>query len=63
MPRAGPPLLDVGCATGDLLMAARHLGFEAEGLEPSDWSAGIRAWGFEVHQGTRKPRAALAGSL
>jgi 2-polyprenyl-3-methyl-5-hydroxy-6-metoxy-1,4-benzoquinol methylase len=57
--RRGPArLLDVGCATGDWLVAAREAGFEAEGLELSEWSARIaRERGFVVHQ---KRLAALA---
>jgi 2-polyprenyl-3-methyl-5-hydroxy-6-metoxy-1,4-benzoquinol methylase len=44
-------LLDVGCATGDWLVAAREAGFEAEGLELSEWSARIaRERGFVIHQ-------------
>jgi 2-polyprenyl-3-methyl-5-hydroxy-6-metoxy-1,4-benzoquinol methylase len=51
-------LLDVGCATGDFLAAARDMGFEAEGLELSSWSTEIaRGRGFRVHQ---KRLAALA---
>ncbi len=34
-------LLDVGCATGDFLKVARDIGYIAEGLELSRWSAEI----------------------
>jgi 2-polyprenyl-3-methyl-5-hydroxy-6-metoxy-1,4-benzoquinol methylase len=47
----GNRLLDVGCATGDLLAAAKRIGFEPEGLELSDWSSRLaRERGFVVHQ-------------
>ena len=38
---AGGPgaLLDLGCWTGSLLDAARTLGWDTEGIEPSDWAA------------------------
>jgi 2-polyprenyl-3-methyl-5-hydroxy-6-metoxy-1,4-benzoquinol methylase len=32
-------LLDIGCWTGSLLDAARTLGWDTEGIEPSDWAA------------------------
>jgi SAM-dependent methyltransferase len=49
--RPGARLLDVGCATGDLLMVASGLGFAGEGLELSDWSSRIaRSRGLAIHQ-------------
>lgn len=42
-------LLDIGCATGDFLSAARER-YQAEGLELSGWAAGIaRGRGLTVH--------------
>lgn len=44
-------LLDVGCATGDFLDAARQSGFDTEGLELSSWTSTLaRERGFVVHQ-------------
>lgn len=34
-------LLDIGCATGDFLVAAKHRGYTVEGLELSRWSSEI----------------------
>ena len=43
-------LLDVGCATGDFLSVAEGY-FDAEGIEPSQWSAEIaQRRGFIVHE-------------
>lgn len=45
-------LVDIGCATGDLLAEARSLGFAPCGVEPSDWSAAIaQERGFDVFRG------------
>jgi 2-polyprenyl-3-methyl-5-hydroxy-6-metoxy-1,4-benzoquinol methylase len=44
-------LLDVGCATGDFLLAARETGYSAEGIELSNWSSRIaRERGLIIHQ-------------
>ena len=53
----GKRLLDVGCAGGACLVAARELGFEAEGIEPSRClSAHARSqYGLNVRQGILKP--------
>lgn len=43
-------LLDVGCATGDFLLSAREMGYDAEGAELSAWSSKIaRERGFKIH--------------
>ena len=47
----GRRLLDVGCATGDLIAQAASMGFESEGLELSTWSSEIAAKrGLRVHR-------------
>jgi ubiquinone/menaquinone biosynthesis C-methylase UbiE len=49
--RRGGKLVDVGCATGDFVEVANQSGFDAEGLEPCAWSAGLaRRRGLTVHQ-------------
>lgn len=49
----GGRLLDVGCACGFLLVAARERGFEAEGVEMSQWASEYarREYGLPVHTG------------
>lgn len=45
-------LLDVGCSSGALLIRAREMGFEAEGVDPSARAAATaRQAGFKVHTG------------
>lgn len=46
-------LLDVGCSSGAFLMAARALGYRAEGVEPAPQAAAAaRAAGLQVFPGT-----------
>jgi len=47
---AGGRLLDVGCACGFLLVAARERGFEVQGLEASRWASEYarREYGLDV---------------
>lgn len=50
-----PPgrMLDLGCAAGYQLQAARELGWEVEGIEPSRWAIdhARRKYGITVHHG------------
>jgi 2-polyprenyl-3-methyl-5-hydroxy-6-metoxy-1,4-benzoquinol methylase len=52
IPRGGR-LLDVGCACGFLLVAARERGFQVQGIEPSDWAAAYarREFALDVWHG------------
>lgn len=49
----GGRLLEVGCACGFLLVAARELGFEVEGIEASEWASEYarREYGVSVQTG------------
>ena len=48
-------LLDVGCAAGFSLIAARQRGWDAEGIDVSDFCAQYaQSRGLKVHQGTLK---------
>jgi len=53
----GKRLLDVGCAGGAFLVAARAVGFEAQGVEPSVWLSnyGRNEYQLDIHQGVLKP--------
>jgi SAM-dependent methyltransferase len=50
---SGLKYLDIGCAGGASLVAAKSLGFEPVGVEPSRWMAdyGRRTYGVEIHDG------------
>jgi SAM-dependent methyltransferase len=53
----GRRLLDIGCAGGAFPVAARDLGFDAVGIEPSRWLADYarRSYGLDVRDGILKP--------
>lgn len=46
-------LLEIGCACGFLLLAAQRRGFDAEGVEMSEWASGVARdqHGLRVHTG------------
>jgi 2-polyprenyl-3-methyl-5-hydroxy-6-metoxy-1,4-benzoquinol methylase len=58
-------LLDVGCACGFLLVAARQRGFTVQGLEPSLWAADYarREFGLPVWPGSLKDAPFEPGSF
>lgn len=53
----GRRYLDIGCAGGASLVAARSLGFSVQGVEPSHWLAdfGRTNYGIDVRDGILKP--------
>ena len=56
-PAAGARLLDIGCAGGAFLVAAREFGFTVTGVEPSHWLAesGRTQYGLDIRQGVLTP--------
>lgn len=50
-------LLDIGCAGGAFLVAAREAGFEVNGIEPSRWLSeyGRKNYRLDVRQGVLEP--------
>jgi 2-polyprenyl-3-methyl-5-hydroxy-6-metoxy-1,4-benzoquinol methylase len=62
---AGGRLLDVGCACGFLLVAARRRGFTVQGVEPSLWAADYaqRHFGLPVWQVSLKDAPFEPGSF
>jgi SAM-dependent methyltransferase len=58
-------LLDVGCACGLLLVAARQRGFTVQGLEPSLWAAdyACRQFGLPVWRGSLEEAPFQPGSF
>ena len=53
----GKRFLDVGCAGGASLVAAKALGFDPVGVEPSRWMAdfGRRTYGVDIRDGIVQP--------
>lgn len=53
----GQRFLDIGCAGGASLVAAKACGFDPVGVEPSRWMAdfGRRTYGVDIHDGILQP--------
>lgn len=62
---AGRRLLDIGCAGGAFLVAARDAGFEVVGLEPCRWLGEYarKEYGLDVRQGVLRPGLFPASSF
>lgn len=62
---AGGRLLEIGCACGFLLVAARERGFAVRGVEMSAWASrhARETYGLDVHTGTLESAAIPAASL
>jgi 2-polyprenyl-3-methyl-5-hydroxy-6-metoxy-1,4-benzoquinol methylase len=64
LPLPGASVLDIGCAGGAFLEAARHFGYDAVGLEPSRFLVEQgRARGLNLHQGTIDQHALPEGAF
>lgn len=63
LPEQGGRLLEIGCACGFLLVAARERGWTAQGVEMSAWASGYarETLGLAVHTGTLEAAALPAG--
>jgi SAM-dependent methyltransferase len=61
----GRRLLDIGCAGGAFPVAARDLGFDPVGVEPSRWMADYarRTYGLDVRDGILEPGMFPPGSF
>ena len=64
VPKSGR-LLEIGCACGFLLVAARERGFSVRGVEMSAWASQYArdTYGLEVHTGTLEAAAIPAESI
>ena len=62
---AGKQLLDIGCAGGAFLVAARDEGFQVKGIEPSRWLSGYarQQYALDVRQGILEPGVFPEGSF
>ncbi|MBP1647571.1 MAG: putative SAM-dependent methyltransferase [Bacteroidetes bacterium] len=60
----GGRFLDLGCATGQVLLVAREYGWQAAGVELSAWAAErARKKGFDVYTGTLEEARYAEGSM
>ncbi len=61
---SGGRVLDTGCATGFSLIAARERGWEAEGIECSEFCVEYaRSRGLKIHQGSLRDYPGKEGSM